>query len=194
MMKKMIEMQSKASPTIPRAESKGKKILEEMIRKLVEIQSKTPPTVPITNPNQDLNGIPLAESKRKEIERKEFGENISFHQEPPLRAPRRWKIRFSNGGTGGRQFYHGGGGVVNYYERLFGQGEWTIRGGGRAKPWGLGHMRRMEERGGALQAIDMNQDYYWEEALKMMNLLEEFNEDHGLRPPTILSVHGHIFT
>ncbi|KAH0457573.1 hypothetical protein IEQ34_012888 [Dendrobium chrysotoxum] len=28
----------------------------------------------------------------------------------------------------------------------------------------------------------------------MMNLLEEFNEDHGLRPPTILGVRGHIFT
>ncbi|KAH0459760.1 hypothetical protein IEQ34_012574 [Dendrobium chrysotoxum] len=40
----------------------------------------------------------------------------------------------------------------------------------------------------------MNQDNYWEEALKMRNLLEEFDEDHGLRPPTILSVCGHIFT
>ncbi|KAH0466004.1 hypothetical protein IEQ34_006107 [Dendrobium chrysotoxum] len=27
----------------------------------------------------------------------------------------------------------------------------------------------------------------------MRNLLEEFNEDHGLRPPTILGVRGHIF-
>ncbi|PKU85626.1 Callose synthase 5 [Dendrobium catenatum] len=34
-------------------------------------------------------------------------------------------------------------------------------------------------RGEALQAIDMNQ---------------EFNEDHGLRPPTILGVREHIFT
>ncbi|KAH0452094.1 hypothetical protein IEQ34_019393 [Dendrobium chrysotoxum] len=37
-------------------------------------------------------------------------------------------------------------------------------------------------------------DNYWEEALKMRNLLEEFNEDHGLHPPTILGVRGHIFT
>ncbi|XP_014497796.1 callose synthase 5 [Vigna radiata var. radiata] len=49
-------------------------------------------------------------------------------------------------------------------------------------------------RGEALQTIDMNQDNYLEEALKMRNLLEEFNEDHGLRPPTILGVREHIFT
>ncbi|KAJ1405051.1 Vacuolar protein sorting-associate protein Vta1/Callose synthase, N-terminal [Sesbania bispinosa] len=49
-------------------------------------------------------------------------------------------------------------------------------------------------RGEALQAIDMNQDNYLEEALKMRNLLEEFSEDHGVRPPTILGVREHIFT
>ncbi|CAL0327582.1 unnamed protein product [Lupinus luteus] len=49
-------------------------------------------------------------------------------------------------------------------------------------------------RGEALQTIDMNQDNYLEEALKMRNLLEEFNEDHGVRPPTILGVREHIFT
>uniref|UniRef100_A0A7N0TVA2 1,3-beta-glucan synthase n=1 Tax=Kalanchoe fedtschenkoi TaxID=63787 RepID=A0A7N0TVA2_KALFE len=49
-------------------------------------------------------------------------------------------------------------------------------------------------RGEALQAIDMNQDNYLEEAFKMRNLLEEFNEDHGVRPPTILGVREHIFT
>ncbi|KAL5980522.1 Callose synthase 5 [Asimina triloba] len=49
-------------------------------------------------------------------------------------------------------------------------------------------------RGEALQTIDMNQDNYLEEALKMRNLLEEFNENHGLRPPTILGVREHIFT
>lgn len=38
------------------------------------------------------------------------------------------------------------------------------------------------------------QDNYLEEALKMRNLLEEFNEDHGVRPPTILGVREHIFT
>ncbi|CAN1198084.1 Callose synthase 5 [Linum perenne] len=49
-------------------------------------------------------------------------------------------------------------------------------------------------RGEAMQAIDMNQDNYLEEAFKMRNLLEEFHEDHGVRPPTILGVREHIFT
>ncbi|KAF5199964.1 Callose synthase [Thalictrum thalictroides] len=49
-------------------------------------------------------------------------------------------------------------------------------------------------RGEALQTIDMNQDNYLEEAFKMRNLLEEFNEDHGVRPPSILGVREHIFT
>ncbi|XP_047333788.1 callose synthase 5-like [Impatiens glandulifera] len=49
-------------------------------------------------------------------------------------------------------------------------------------------------RGEALQTIDMNQDNYLEEAFKMRNLLEEFNEDHGVRAPTILGVREHIFT
>jgi hypothetical protein len=38
------------------------------------------------------------------------------------------------------------------------------------------------------------QDNYLEEALKMRNLLEEFNENHGVRQPTILGVREHIFT
>ncbi|KAI9074809.1 hypothetical protein K1719_043233 [Acacia pycnantha] len=49
-------------------------------------------------------------------------------------------------------------------------------------------------RGEALQAIDMNQDNYLEEALKMCNLLEEFNEHHRVCRPTILGVHEYIFT
>ncbi|KNA05699.1 hypothetical protein SOVF_187870 [Spinacia oleracea] len=49
-------------------------------------------------------------------------------------------------------------------------------------------------RGQAVQTIDMNQDNYFEEALKMRNLLEEFNHDHGIRPPTILGVREHVFT
>ncbi|CAA0815270.1 Callose synthase 9 [Striga hermonthica] len=49
-------------------------------------------------------------------------------------------------------------------------------------------------RGNAVQTIDMNQDNYFEEALKIRNLLEEFNCDHGLRPPTILGVREHVFT
>ncbi|KAG0482012.1 hypothetical protein HPP92_010096 [Vanilla planifolia] len=64
---------------------------------------------------------------------------------------------------------------------------------GEGKPENQNHAI-MFTRGEALQAIDMNQDNYLEEALKMRNLLEEFNEDHGLRPPTILGVREHIFT
>lgn len=50
-------------------------------------------------------------------------------------------------------------------------------------------------RGDAVQTIDMNQDNYFEEALKMRNLLEEFEErTHGLRLPSILGVREHVFT
>ncbi|GLU17718.1 hypothetical protein SLE2022_340740 [Rubroshorea leprosula] len=49
-------------------------------------------------------------------------------------------------------------------------------------------------RGEALQTIDMNQDNYLEEALKMRNLLQEFLSNHGRRPPTILGLREHIFT
>ncbi|XP_043723776.1 callose synthase 10 isoform X2 [Telopea speciosissima] len=49
-------------------------------------------------------------------------------------------------------------------------------------------------RGEAIQTIDMNQDNYLEEAMKMRNLVEEFRRNHGLRPPTILGVREHVFT
>ncbi|XP_073148709.1 callose synthase 12 [Henckelia pumila] len=49
-------------------------------------------------------------------------------------------------------------------------------------------------RGDAVQTIDMNQDNYFEEALKIRNLLEEFTRYYGIRKPTILGVREHIFT
>ncbi|KAM0909446.1 hypothetical protein ACQ4PT_014810 [Festuca glaucescens] len=50
-------------------------------------------------------------------------------------------------------------------------------------------------RGEALQAIDMNQDNYLEEAFKMRNVLEEFgSENYGKSKPTILGLREHIFT
>ncbi|KAF7822986.1 callose synthase 12-like [Senna tora] len=49
-------------------------------------------------------------------------------------------------------------------------------------------------RGDAVQTIDMNQDNYFEEALKIRNLLEEFRRHYGIRKPTILGVREHIFT
>ncbi|XP_059429672.1 callose synthase 3 [Corylus avellana] len=50
-------------------------------------------------------------------------------------------------------------------------------------------------RGEGLQTIDMNQDNYMEEALKMRNLLQEFLTKHdGVRYPTVLGLREHIFT
>ncbi|MBA0880447.1 hypothetical protein Goshw_024409 [Gossypium schwendimanii] len=49
-------------------------------------------------------------------------------------------------------------------------------------------------RGDAIQTIDMNQDNYFDEALKMRNLLEEYKHYYGMRKPTILGVREHIFT
>ncbi|KMZ76284.1 Callose synthase, family GT48 [Zostera marina] len=50
-------------------------------------------------------------------------------------------------------------------------------------------------RGEGLQAIDMNQDNYMEEAFKMRNLLQEFlKKRDGGRFPSILGVREHIFT
>ncbi|KAI3937001.1 hypothetical protein MKX01_015216 [Papaver californicum] len=49
-------------------------------------------------------------------------------------------------------------------------------------------------RGDAIQTIDMNQDNYFEEALKMRNLLEEYSKYYGIRKPTILGVRENVFT
>lgn len=37
-------------------------------------------------------------------------------------------------------------------------------------------------------------DNYFEEALKMRNLLEEFSQNHGKFRPSILGVREHVFT
>ncbi|KAG6610049.1 putative glycosyl transferase family 48 protein [Phytophthora cinnamomi] len=49
-------------------------------------------------------------------------------------------------------------------------------------------------RGENLQTIDMNQDGYLEEGLKMRNLLEEFDKGTADRPYTIVGIPEHIFT
>ncbi|CAI0540264.1 unnamed protein product [Linum tenue] len=54
------------------------------------------------------------------------------------------------------------------------------------------HVRNMHGQG-VNQFFDLK-DNYFEEALKMRNLLEEFHHDHGIRPPTILGVRKHVFT
>ncbi|GAV73698.1 LOW QUALITY PROTEIN: Glucan_synthase domain-containing protein/DUF605 domain-containing protein/FKS1_dom1 domain-containing protein, partial [Cephalotus follicularis] len=65
---------------------------------------------------------------------------------------------------------------------------------GEGKPENQNHAI-MFTRGEGLQAIDMNQDNYMEEALKMRNLLQEFLKKHdGVRHPTILGLREHIFT
>ncbi|KAK8481921.1 hypothetical protein V6N13_017643 [Hibiscus sabdariffa] len=64
---------------------------------------------------------------------------------------------------------------------------------GEGKPENQNHAL-IFTRGDAVQAIDMNQDDYFEEALKMRNLLEEYGRYYGPRKPTILGVREHIFT
>lgn len=49
-------------------------------------------------------------------------------------------------------------------------------------------------RGENLQTIDMNQDGYIEESLKMRNMLEEFDSGSPDRPYTIVGLPEHIFT
>ncbi|KAL3646404.1 Callose synthase 3 [Castilleja foliolosa] len=49
-------------------------------------------------------------------------------------------------------------------------------------------------RGEGLQTIDMIQDNYMEEALKMRNLLQEFLKKHDVGHPSILGLREHIFT
>ena len=45
-----------------------------------------------------------------------------------------------------------------------------------------------------LQTINMNQEGYFEEALKMRNALQEFAKREGPLPTTILGLREHIFT
>jgi len=64
---------------------------------------------------------------------------------------------------------------------------------GEGKPENQNHAM-IFTRGEALQTIDMNQCGYFEEALKMRNLLCEFRQYPGALPPTILGFREHIFT
>ncbi|KAF3326591.1 callose synthase 12-like protein [Carex littledalei] len=64
---------------------------------------------------------------------------------------------------------------------------------GEGKPENQNHAM-IFTRGDAVQTIDMNQDSYFEEALKLRNLLEEYNRRYGTRKPTLLGVREHVFT
>ncbi|KAH0453927.1 hypothetical protein IEQ34_018251 [Dendrobium chrysotoxum] len=118
--------------------------IQEMLRRLMKLQSKTPSVVPITNPNQDLTGILLAEYKEKEIRRKGYDEESFIHQEPPPRASIKGGSRFPKEEIARRELC---GGVVNHYGRHFGQEEWpTGDGGGQDEPWDRVMQEQMEER------------------------------------------------
>eukprot|EP00615_Pteridomonas_danica_P011666 CAMPEP_0114334276 /NCGR_PEP_ID=MMETSP0101-20121206/4269_1 /TAXON_ID=38822 ORGANISM="Pteridomonas danica, Strain PT" /NCGR_SAMPLE_ID=MMETSP0101 /ASSEMBLY_ACC=CAM_ASM_000211 /LENGTH=1491 /DNA_ID=CAMNT_0001465485 /DNA_START=2711 /DNA_END=7186 /DNA_ORIENTATION=+ len=64
---------------------------------------------------------------------------------------------------------------------------------GEGKPENQNHAV-IFSRGEYMQAIDMNQDGFFEEALKHRNLLEEFKTSRKALPLTILGFREHIFT
>jgi callose synthase len=64
---------------------------------------------------------------------------------------------------------------------------------GEGKPENQNHAM-IFTRGEFVQTIDMNQEGYFEEALKMRNCLQEFAKREGPLPTTILGLREHIFT
>jgi len=64
---------------------------------------------------------------------------------------------------------------------------------GEGKPENQNHAM-IFTRSEFLQTIDMNQEGYFEEALKMRNCLQEFAKREGPLPTTILGLREHIFT
>ena len=64
---------------------------------------------------------------------------------------------------------------------------------GEGKPENQNHAM-IFSRSEFLQTIDMNQEGYFEEALKMRNALQEFAKRDGPLPTTILGLREHIFT
>ena len=64
---------------------------------------------------------------------------------------------------------------------------------GEGKPENQNHAM-IFTRAEFLQTIDMNQEGYFEEALKMRNALQEFAKREGPLPTTILGLREHIFT
>ncbi len=64
---------------------------------------------------------------------------------------------------------------------------------GEGKPENQNHAM-IFTRGEFVQTIDMNQEGYFEESLKMRNALQEFAKRDGPLPTTILGLREHIFT
>ena len=63
---------------------------------------------------------------------------------------------------------------------------------GEGKPENQNHAMILT-RGEFLQTVDMNQDSYFEEALKMINTLQEFAKREGPLPTAIFDLREQIF-
>jgi len=116
-----------------------------------------------------------------------------MHRFPHLRVAYIDNIRVNR--SGASVFYsvlvksNGRGGIQEVYRvRLPGN---PILGEG--KPENQNHAM-IFTRGEFVQTIDMNQEGYFEEALKMRNCLQEFAKREGPLPTTILGLREHIFT
>eukprot|EP00560_Eucampia_antarctica_P003873 CAMPEP_0197837544 /NCGR_PEP_ID=MMETSP1437-20131217/32466_1 /TAXON_ID=49252 ORGANISM="Eucampia antarctica, Strain CCMP1452" /NCGR_SAMPLE_ID=MMETSP1437 /ASSEMBLY_ACC=CAM_ASM_001096 /LENGTH=1848 /DNA_ID=CAMNT_0043444667 /DNA_START=1096 /DNA_END=6642 /DNA_ORIENTATION=+ len=116
-----------------------------------------------------------------------------MHRFPLLRVAYIDSIRVSR--TGAAVYYSvlvksdGRGGIQEVY-RVRLPGNPVL---GEGKPENQNHAM-IFTRGEFLQTIDMNQEGYFEEALKMRNALQEFAKRDGPLPTTILGLREHIFT
>ncbi|KAG7363584.1 1,3-beta-glucan synthase component-domain containing protein [Nitzschia inconspicua] len=116
-----------------------------------------------------------------------------MHRFPHLRVAYIDNIRLNRDGAA--VFYSvlvksdGRGNIVEVY-RVRLPGDPVI---GEGKPENQNHAM-IFTRGEFLQTIDMNQEGYFEEALKMRNCLQEFAKREGPLPTTILGLREHIFT
>ncbi|KAL0918268.1 hypothetical protein M5K25_010267 [Dendrobium thyrsiflorum] len=165
MLRRLLDMQTKTSPVVPMAnpnqdlteiplvESKGKEIEQEEFNERSFFHHESPPGAPIsgglgfldegtTKEKSSGGGGRATDHYKRHFRQEEWAIGEGGDQEPPLRAPIRGRIGLSDRGTTRREFRGEGGGVADHYGRSFGKGEWMIEGGGRAEPWGSGHVRR----------------------------------------------------
>eukprot|EP00979_Chaetoceros_neogracilis_P015538 scaffold6112_cov265-Chaetoceros_neogracile.AAC.1 len=116
-----------------------------------------------------------------------------LHRYPHLRIAYIDNIRLNRSGTAVSYSVliksDGNGGVEEIY-RVRLPGNPVL---GEGKPENQNHAM-IFTRGEFVQTIDMNQEGYFEEALKMRNALQEFAKREGPLPTTILGLREHIFT
>lgn len=116
-----------------------------------------------------------------------------LHRFPYLRVAYIDSVRVNRSGTS--VFYScliksdGMGGIVEVYRIRLPDNPII----GEGKPENQNHAV-IFTRGEFVQTIDMNQEGYFEEALKMRNCLQEFAKREGPLPTTILGLREHIFT